>query len=68
MGVMGAVGALGAQVCLSYPIDSYRELSGEAMVTIVIIRNTMAFAVGYGITPWVVKLVFAVEMKCCYCC
>ena len=28
------------------------------MITVVIIRNTMAFAVGYGVTPWVVNMGF----------
>lgn len=26
------------------------------MVTVIIIRNTMSFAVGYGVTPWVTNM------------
>jgi hypothetical protein len=40
----------------NYCIESYRELSGEAIVTVILIRNTMSFAIGYGVTPWVTGL------------
>jgi hypothetical protein len=26
------------------------------MVTVIIIRNTMSFAIGYGVTPWVTNM------------
>ena len=48
MGVIAFTNTLGVQISVSYCIDSYRELSGEAMVTVIIIRNTMSFAIGYG--------------------
>ncbi|EXJ88082.1 hypothetical protein A1O1_05010 [Capronia coronata CBS 617.96] len=38
---------------VSYCIDTYKDLSSEAMVTIIVIRNSMAFGIGYAITPWV---------------
>ena len=44
---------IGVQLSVSYAIDSYRGLAGEAMVTVIVIRNTMSFAIGYGLTPWV---------------
>ncbi|KAF2090790.1 MFS general substrate transporter [Saccharata proteae CBS 121410] len=52
-GVLAATNAIGIQLSVSYAIDSYRALSGEAMVTVILVRNTMSFAIGYGITPWV---------------
>lgn len=56
MGVIAASNAIGVQLSVSYCIDSYKDLSGEAMVTVIIIRNTMSFAMGYGITPWVTNM------------
>lgn len=48
MGTLGFTSGLGLQLSLSYCIDSYRELSGEAVVTVILVRNTMSFAIGYG--------------------
>lgn len=56
MGVIAASNSIGVQLSISYCIDSYKDLSGEAMVTVIIIRNTMSFAMGYGITPWVTNM------------
>jgi hypothetical protein len=56
MGVIAASNSIGIQLSVSYCIDSYKDLSGEAMVTVIIIRNTMSFAVSYGITPWVTDM------------
>ncbi|TVY35541.1 putative MFS-type transporter [Lachnellula subtilissima] len=53
MGVIAASNSIGIQLSVSYCIDCYKDLSGEAMVTVIIIRNTMSFAIGYGVTPWV---------------
>ncbi|KAJ5585724.1 hypothetical protein N7450_005511 [Penicillium hetheringtonii] len=43
----------GITLSVNYMVDSYRELSGVAMVSIILVRNTMSFAIGYGITPWI---------------
>ena len=48
MGVLGFTNSLGIQVSISYCIESYRELSSEAIVTVTLIRNVMSFAIGYG--------------------
>ena len=48
MGLLAFSNTVGAQLSISYCIDSYRELSGEAIVTVILIRNTMSFAMGYG--------------------
>ena len=49
MGVIAITNNLGAVVSISYCIDSYRELGGEAIVTVIFVRNTMSFAIGYGL-------------------
>ena len=56
MGVIAATNTVGIQVSVSYCVDSYRDLSGEAMITVILVRNTMSFAIGYGITPWVTNM------------
>lgn len=44
--------AAGLTLSLSYLIDAYREIGSDAVTTAIIIRNTMAFAINYAITPW----------------
>lgn len=56
MGVIALTNTLGLQLSIAYCIDSYRALSGEAVITVILIRNTMSFAIGYGITPWVTDM------------
>ena len=53
IGVIAFTNTVGLQISVSYCIDSYRELAGESIVTVILIRNTMSFAIGYGVTPWV---------------
>lgn len=58
------VGILGTAFCntcgitlsVNYLVDSYRDISGDGMTTMILIRNTMSFAIGYGITPWLDNL------------
>lgn len=52
----GLVVTIIAQLSVSYLIDSYKDLSGDAIVSIVLIRNSMSFGIGYGITPWITNL------------
>ncbi|RDW73592.1 hypothetical protein BP5796_07034 [Coleophoma crateriformis] len=40
-------------ITLNYLVDSYRDLSGEAMTVVICIRNTMYFAMSFGISPWI---------------
>ena len=51
-----AVLAISSTLCLStaiqYATSSYRDMSGEFITTIILIRNTLSFAINYGITPW----------------
>ncbi|KAJ9501954.1 hypothetical protein H2202_002916 [Exophiala xenobiotica] len=56
MGVTGVACSVGAQLAISYCIDTYKDLGADAIVSVICIRNTMSFAIGYGVTPWVVNL------------
>ncbi|OTB13406.1 hypothetical protein K445DRAFT_377685 [Daldinia sp. EC12] len=47
---------MGITLSVSYLIDTYRDISGDALTTCILIRNTMGFAIGYGITPWLDNL------------
>ncbi|KAK5712154.1 hypothetical protein LTR17_018109 [Elasticomyces elasticus] len=46
----------GITLSVNYLVDTYRDISGDGMTTVIIIRNTMSFAIGYGITPWLTNL------------
>ena len=45
-------GTIAVSGALSYAIASYPELSGQMVTTCVLIRNTLSFAINFGITPW----------------
>lgn len=40
--------AVGCQVPIAYVIDSYSDFGADGMVTVIIVRNMMSFAIGYG--------------------
>ena len=48
MGVYAFGIAIAASLSISYAIDSYKDLGPDAIVTVMLIRNTMSFAVSYG--------------------
>ncbi|KAJ3548378.1 hypothetical protein NM208_g1037 [Fusarium decemcellulare] len=56
MGTLAAAITIGCQLPISYCIDCYRDLGADAIVTVILIRNTMSFAIGYGVTPWVTNM------------
>jgi hypothetical protein len=47
-GLLSITVAMSVTITVSYCIDSYEELSDEMMVTVILVRNTMSFAVSYG--------------------
>ncbi|KAL2831843.1 major facilitator superfamily domain-containing protein [Aspergillus cavernicola] len=53
MCLLAMTNTCGVTLSVNYLVDSYRELSGDAMASVILVRNTMSFAIGYGITPWV---------------
>lgn len=42
---------IGVTLSVNYLIDSYHDISGDAIVTVILVRNTMSFAVSYGSVP-----------------
>ncbi|CAK4033664.1 MFS general substrate transporter [Lecanosticta acicola] len=50
MMVFGVV--IGGSIGLSYAVDCFKEISGESMASVIIIRNTIGFGFTYAITPW----------------
>lgn len=47
---------VGITISVTYLVDCYRDLSGDGLTGIFLIRNTMSFAIHYGITPWIENL------------
>ncbi|KAF2164444.1 hypothetical protein M409DRAFT_25322 [Zasmidium cellare ATCC 36951] len=43
---------VGGGIGLSYAVDCFKEISGESMASVIIIRNTIGFGFSYAITPW----------------
>jgi hypothetical protein len=43
---------VGGSVAISYAIDCFPEIGGESMASVMVIRNTIGFALSYAITPW----------------
>jgi MFS family permease len=56
MACLAYTSTLGVTLSVNYMIDSYHDISGDAIVAVILIRNTMSFAVNYGITPWLTNL------------
>lgn len=56
MAMLACAVTIGCQLSLSYCIDTYKDLGGEAVITVIIIRNTMACAFGFGVTPWITNM------------
>ncbi|EED85647.1 predicted protein [Postia placenta Mad-698-R] len=42
----------GGSIAISYNVDCFKELGGESMISVIIIRNTLGFGFSYAITPW----------------
>ncbi|OWB67638.1 hypothetical protein B5S33_g4210 [[Candida] boidinii] len=52
LGLMAGLCVIGCVSSVTYVIDCYQEMTAEAMAVAIVIRNTMNFAMDYGITPW----------------
>ena len=69
--VMSCV-VVGGSTALAYTIDCFKEISGESVILVQVIRNTMGFGFSYGITPWIesqglVKTFVAVAALSIFC-
>jgi serine/threonine kinase 16 len=56
MCLLAMTNTCGVTLSVNYLVDSYRELSGDAMATVILVRNTMSFAMGYGYASFVINL------------
>ncbi|QGA20968.1 hypothetical protein EYB26_008678 [Talaromyces marneffei] len=56
MGSLAFVSTMGVTLSVNYLIDSYHDISTDGIVTVILVRNTMSFAISYGITPWLTNL------------
>lgn len=52
LGMICATFPIGSAIAINYIIDSYKEVSGMGLVTMILIRNTMGFGFSYAVTPW----------------
>jgi len=43
---------VGGSVAIAYAIDCFPQIGGESMASVMVIRNTIGFALSYAITPW----------------
>ncbi|CAK7222454.1 hypothetical protein SBRCBS47491_004870 [Sporothrix bragantina] len=50
---LSAANTAAVPLSINYLVDTYRDMAGMAMTVVVIIRNTMYFAVSYGIQDWI---------------
>ena len=53
LGFLAFQNACGASLSVTYLVDCYREMAGDALTALSIIKNVMSFAVSYGINPWI---------------
>ncbi|CAK7243288.1 MAG: hypothetical protein STHCBS139747_004805 [Sporothrix thermara] len=54
--ILSFTNTYGITLNVNYLIDSYKELSGDGIATVIFICNTISFVVNYGITPWLDNL------------
>ena len=48
MGCLAFTSTVGVTISVNYMIDSYHDISGDAIVSVILVRNTMSFAISYG--------------------
>ncbi|KAK7553494.1 major facilitator superfamily protein [Phyllosticta paracitricarpa] len=56
LGLLAFSVVCGGSIALSYDVDCFKEIAGESMISVIIIRNTLGFAVSWGINPWIDSL------------
>jgi hypothetical protein len=47
-GLVAFAVALSVSISVNYMVDSYHDISGDAITTSLLVRNTMSFGIGYG--------------------
>ncbi|WZH49505.1 major facilitator superfamily domain-containing protein [Fusarium acuminatum] len=56
LGLISVTLPMGSSLAFTYVLDSYKELSGEAVVSVILVRNSMGFAFGYAVVPMISNL------------
>lgn len=56
LGAICATFPIGSAIAINYIIDCYKEVSGDGLVTMILIRNSMGFGFSYAVTPWLVAV------------
>lgn len=52
LGMVACGVVVGGVIGLSYNVDCFKDISGGTTTSVIVIRNTLSFAISYGITPW----------------
>ncbi|KAL2826176.1 major facilitator superfamily domain-containing protein [Aspergillus pseudoustus] len=53
LGLIAMTFPLGSCLAYTYVLDSYREMAGEGLVSVILVRNMMGFAFGYAVVPMI---------------
>ncbi|KAH8674567.1 major facilitator superfamily domain-containing protein [Tricladium varicosporioides] len=53
MGMVGFGLSVGGGVTMAYILDCYKDIAGEVVTTIILIRNVIGFGITFGIQPWI---------------
>lgn len=53
MGLVGFGLAVAAALTMAYVVDCYKAIDGEAVTTVILIRNIIGSALTFGIQPWI---------------
>ncbi|KAK5065230.1 hypothetical protein LTR84_001068 [Exophiala bonariae] len=49
---------VGATTALAYNVDCFKDICGEKLILVMIVRNTMRYRMAYGIKPWLQRVAF----------
>ncbi|KAF5608645.1 HOL1 substrate-H+ antiporter [Fusarium subglutinans] len=53
MGLVGFGLIVAAALTMAYVVDCYKEVDGEAITAVILIRNIIGCAMTFGIQPWI---------------
>ncbi|KAG5806986.1 hypothetical protein H9Q71_008446 [Fusarium xylarioides] len=53
MGLVGFGLTVAVALTMAYVVDCYKEVDGEAITTVILIRNIIGCAMTFGIQPWI---------------
>lgn len=56
LGAICSTFPIGSAIAINYIIDCYKEVSGDGLVTMILIRNSMGFGFSYAVTPWLLAV------------